>query len=186
MSKQISRLETRLGARLLNRSTRRISLTDVGREFYERSRSILSDIDDAERAVGHASDEPRGRLRVTASISFGQRQIVPLVPEFIDRFADVRVDVLYTHFPSRVQAAIDCIIYLFFLLPVSAWITWRLGEVALEAFRVGEVSGESAWNPVIWPIRSIAAFGFLLFTLQILAEGMRTFRQTANRSEEQS
>jgi len=96
VSKQISRLETRLGARLLNRSTRRISLTDVGREFYERSRSILSDIDDAQRAVGHASDEPRGRLRVTASISFGQRQIVPLVPEFVDRFSDVRVDVLFS------------------------------------------------------------------------------------------
>lgn len=96
VSKQISRLETRLGARLLNRSTRRTSLTDVGREFYERSRTILADIDDAERAVGNASDEPRGTLRVTASISFGQRQIVPLVPEFVSRFPDVRVDVMFS------------------------------------------------------------------------------------------
>jgi DNA-binding transcriptional LysR family regulator len=96
VSKQISRLEARLGARLLNRSTRRISLTDVGREFYERSQSILSDIDAAERAVGDASDRPRGRLRITASISFGQRQIVPLIPEFVSRFPDVRVDVLFS------------------------------------------------------------------------------------------
>ncbi len=96
VSKQISRLETRLGARLLNRSTRRISLTDVGREFYDRSRSILADIDDAERAVGSASDQPRGRLRITASISFGQRQIVPMVPEFVSRFPDVRVDVMFS------------------------------------------------------------------------------------------
>ena len=96
VSKQISRLETRLGARLLNRSTRRISLTDVGRDFYERSRSILADIDEAERAVGSASDVPRGRLRVTASISFGQRQIVPLVPEFVSRFPGVRVDVVFS------------------------------------------------------------------------------------------
>ena len=96
VSKQIGRLETRLGARLLNRSTRRISLTDVGREFYERSRSILADIDDAERAVGSASDQPRGRLRITASISFGQRQIVPMVPEFVSRFPGVRVDVLFS------------------------------------------------------------------------------------------
>lgn len=96
VSKQISRLEARLGARLLNRSTRRISLTDVGREFYERSQAILSDIDSAERAVGDASDRPRGRLRVTASISFGQRQIVPLVPEFVARFPDVRVDVQFS------------------------------------------------------------------------------------------
>lgn len=96
VSKQISRLETRLGARLLNRSTRRISLTDVGREFYERCRAILSDIDAAERAVGEASDQPRGRLRVTASISFGQRQIVPMVPEFVARYPDVRVDLQFS------------------------------------------------------------------------------------------
>jgi len=94
VSKQISRLESRLGARLLNRSTRRTSLTDVGRDFYERSRLILAEIDEAERAVGHASDEPRGTLRVTASISFVQRQIVPLVPEFVARFPDVRVDMV--------------------------------------------------------------------------------------------
>ena len=94
VSKQISRLESRLGARLLNRSTRRTSLTDVGRDFYDRSRTILAEIDEAERAVGHASDEPRGTLRVTASISFGQRQIVPLVPEFVSRFPDVRVDMV--------------------------------------------------------------------------------------------
>ena len=96
VSKQISRLEARLGARLLNRSTRRISLTDAGREFYERSRAILADIDDAERAIGRASEEPRGTLRITASISFGQRQIVPLVPEFSARFPDVRVDVQFS------------------------------------------------------------------------------------------
>lgn len=96
VSKQISRLESRLGARLLNRSTRRTSLTDVGRDFYDRSRTILAEIDEAERAVGHASDEPRGTLRVTASISFGQRQIVPLVPEFVSRFPDIRVDMVFS------------------------------------------------------------------------------------------
>lgn len=96
VSKQISRLESRLGARLLNRSTRRISLTAAGREFYDRSRDILADIDEAERAVGQASAAPQGRLRVTASISFGQRQIVPLIPEFTGRFPDVRVEVIFS------------------------------------------------------------------------------------------
>ena len=96
VSKQISRLEERLGARLLNRSTRRISLTDAGREFYERSRAILADIDEAERAIGSVSEEPRGTLRVTASISFGQRQIVPLVPEFSARYPGIRVDVQFS------------------------------------------------------------------------------------------
>ncbi|NKB58114.1 MAG: TRAP transporter small permease subunit [Alphaproteobacteria bacterium] len=95
----------------------------------------------------------------------------------------VRIDFLYSHFPPQLQAAIDCIIYCFFLLPVSAWITWRLGVVALEAYSVGETSGESAWNPVIWPVRTVAAFGFFLFTLQVLAEGMRTFRIVSGQSE---
>ncbi len=88
----------------------------------------------------------------------------------------VRIDFLYTHFPLKLQSFIDFVIYFFFLLPVSAWITWRLGIVAIEAFEVGETSGESAWNPVIWPIRMIAAFGFLLFCMQIFAEAMKTFR----------
>ena len=96
VSKQISRLETRFGARLLNRSTRRISLTAAGREFYDRSRAILADIDEAERAVGQASAVPQGTLRVTASISFGQRQIVPLIPEFTARYPDVRVEVIFS------------------------------------------------------------------------------------------
>lgn len=93
----------------------------------------------------------------------------------------IRVDFLYSHFPTRIQAAIDGIIYLCFLLPVSAWISWRLGTVAYDAFLIGEVSGESAWNPLVWPLRSVVAFGYALFTLQILAEGAKTLRVIAGR-----
>lgn len=96
VSKQISRLEARLGARLLNRSTRRIGLTDAGREFYDSCIAILADIDEAERMAGRASGEPRGGLRVTASISFGQRQIIPLVPEFAERYPDIRIDLRFS------------------------------------------------------------------------------------------
>lgn len=86
----------------------------------------------------------------------------------------VRVDFIYAQLPVRTQAAIDFVVYAFFVLPVSAWMTWRLGAVALEAFRSGEVSGESVWNPVVWPVRAIVTFGFGLFCLQILAETVRT------------
>lgn len=95
----------------------------------------------------------------------------------------IRIDFIYSRFPPRVQAGIDCAVYVFFILPVAAWITWRLGAVALEAYRVGEVSGESAWNPVIWPLRTVAAIGFLMFTLQVAAEAVRTFRTTLGRAE---
>lgn len=88
----------------------------------------------------------------------------------------VRVDFIYSNLSPRWQAAIDGIVYAFFLLPVTVWMTWRLGGVALDAFLIGETSGESAWNPVIWPMRTIVAFGFGLFTLQILAEAIRNLR----------
>ena len=88
----------------------------------------------------------------------------------------VRVDFIYARLSQRAQAAIDFIVYAGFVLPVSIWMTWRLGVVAIDAYRVGEVSGESAWNPVVWPIRSITAIGFGLFALQVLAEAYRSLR----------
>ena len=88
----------------------------------------------------------------------------------------IRVDFLYSQFPVRLQAAIDGIIYIFFLLPASSWISWRLGTVAYEAFLIGEVSGESTWNPLVWPLRTIVALGYTLFTLQILAEAVKSYR----------
>ena len=97
----------------------------------------------------------------------------------------VRIDFLYTHFPVRVQAAIDGVIYFFFLLPVSAWVSWRLGSVAYEAFLIGEVSGESAWNPLVWPLRTVVAFGYALFTLQVLAEAAKTFRTVMETNEDE-
>jgi len=57
----------------------------------------------------------------------------------------------------------------------------RLGNVALEAFIVGETSGESAWNPVVWPLRIMVAIGFGFFALQVLAEAIRSFRATIGR-----
>ena len=98
----------------------------------------------------------------------------------------VRVDFIYANLPPRVQEAIDGVIYAFFLLPVTMWMTWRLGGVALEAFRVGETSGESAWNPVIWPMRTIVAFGFGLFALQILAEAIRSLRFALGRERQEN
>jgi len=82
----------------------------------------------------------------------------------------IRIDFLHAGFPPRLKAALDAVVYVCFLLPVVSWMTWRLVEVALRAYLEGEVSGESAWNPVIWPLRTVLAVGFALFGLQIFAE----------------
>lgn len=92
VSKQISRLEDRLGARLFNRTTRQLNLTEEGRAFYERCTRILADIEEAERAVTDLHDTPRGALRITATTGFTKRQVVPLIPEFLDLYPHVRVE----------------------------------------------------------------------------------------------
>ncbi len=93
VSKQLSRLEDRLGARLLNRTTRRLGLTEVGAVYYEHARRILADIEEAERAVSASQAVPRGLLRISVPLSFGRVQIAPILPEFLRRYPEVRVSV---------------------------------------------------------------------------------------------
>ena len=93
VSRQISALEAHLGARLLNRSTRRLSLTDAGAEFCERSRLILDEIAEAEAAAGRQSLQPVGLLRVTAPLSFGVTQLSRLLPAFRAQHPQIRLDV---------------------------------------------------------------------------------------------
>ena len=96
VSKQISRLEDRLGARLLNRTTRRLSLTEVGETFYGHCVRVLQEADAAEQAVSELSDEPRGRLRINAPTSFGIIHLARAVPDFMARYPELRIDLSLT------------------------------------------------------------------------------------------
>lgn len=93
-SRHLNALEARLGARLVQRTTRRLSLTDVGTEFYRRCTSILSDMAEAEAKARDAVVSPSGLLRVTASLSFCLLHIEPLLPELKARYPDINVDVI--------------------------------------------------------------------------------------------
>ena len=84
--------------------------------------------------------------------------------------AHIRIDVLYTRFSPRTKALIDSAGYLLLFLPVALWLSYRLGIYALEAFLSGELSGQSAWNPVIWPFRLVFFSGIFLLSLQGIAE----------------
>lgn len=90
----LAELERTLGVVLLRRTTRRQSLTDEGRVYLERCRRILADIDETEALVSIGHGEPRGALRVTAPVMFGQMHVAPAVLEFVQRFAQVKVDLL--------------------------------------------------------------------------------------------
>src|SRR3974390_986527 len=82
VTKHMAALEARLGVKLLHRSTRRISLTDAGRNYLEASERILADMSAADAAVAAERVEPRGVLRLNAPVSFGERQVAPLLAEF--------------------------------------------------------------------------------------------------------
>src|SRR4030088_2809686 len=82
VSKLVARLETRLGARLVNRSTRRLQLTPEGGGFYHRCARIIRALDEAEREAA-AGTVPRGRVRVNANVPFGLHHLLPLVPGFL-------------------------------------------------------------------------------------------------------
>lgn len=93
VSRQVADLETHLGVRLLNRTTRRLSLTETGQAFYERCVQLLADLAEAEEAVGAAAVVPRGTLKLTCSITFGVRHLAAAIAAFAERHPQLRFDV---------------------------------------------------------------------------------------------
>jgi DNA-binding transcriptional LysR family regulator len=93
VSKYLSRLEDRLGARLLHRTTRRLSLTEAGAALFEASRGALERIEEAEAAVARFQAKPRGRLRVSAPMSFGILHLGPAMSDFGRAFPEITLDV---------------------------------------------------------------------------------------------
>ncbi|WP_233837640.1 LysR family transcriptional regulator [Paraburkholderia sp. ZP32-5] len=93
VTRYVNELEAHLGARLLNRTSRKLSLTGSGETLYARCKSILDDVAETEGLVSSASVEPRGRLRINAPVSFGILHLAPLWPEFMRRYPQVELDV---------------------------------------------------------------------------------------------
>ena len=92
-SRHVAELEAHLDTRLLNRTTRRLSLTESGQGFYERCVQLLADLEDAELAAGEGATRPRGTIRLTTSINFGVRHVSPAIGAFLAKYPEVRFDV---------------------------------------------------------------------------------------------
>ena len=108
VSKQIGRLEDRLGARLLNRTTRKLSVTEVGSIFYERCARIVEEAQTAVDEVGSMAAVPRGRLRVNAPMTFGTLHLGPVIADFLDQHHEIDVDlVLDDRFSNLVEEGFD-------------------------------------------------------------------------------
>ena len=93
VTRYISDLEAHLKTRLLNRSSRKMSLTSSGEALYERAKSILDDVAEAEAIVSSAAMQPHGVLRINAPLSFGLQHLAPLWPRFMQQYPDVQLDV---------------------------------------------------------------------------------------------
>ena len=92
VGKHVQMLEQHLGVRLLNRTTRRQHLTDIGREFYERTKSILAEVEAAEGLAAETRATPRGRLRINAPVTFGIHALAPKLPEYLAAYPEVTLD----------------------------------------------------------------------------------------------
>lgn len=117
ISKNIAELESWLGAKLLNRSTRSLRLTETGTDYYERCVAILEDVEEAEQMVGQLQTQPRGTVRISAVVAFGRLHIVPRLEKLLTAYPDIRVDIrLNDRVVDLVEEGID--------------IAFRMGELA--------------------------------------------------------
>lgn len=91
VSRQISALEKRLSIKLFYRTTRKVSLTEEGRVFYQHCRGVLDGLDAAERAVTNLQSKPQGKIKLTAPVTYGEQQVLPLVNDFMTQHCDIEV-----------------------------------------------------------------------------------------------
>lgn len=133
VAKHVSALELRLGARLLNRTTRRQSLTELGSAYYERCKHILAEAEEADSLAQIMSATPRGRLRISAPVTFGAHSLMPFVTAFLRQHPEVEIDL---HLTDR---------------------TIDLVEEGYEAaFRIGPIANASLIARPLAPYRLIA------------------------------
>lgn len=93
-SRMVMDLEANLGAMLLNRTTRRISLTQTGEAYLSRARSVLEQLDEADREASRQTTRPSGRLRLSAPMSFGIRHLAPRLKDYMDAYPDMQLDLV--------------------------------------------------------------------------------------------
>lgn len=134
LSRVIGQLERELGARLLERTTRSLSLTEVGREFHARSAAILAAVEDARQAVAQAQGEPRGTLRLTCGVEFGMLAVSGWITQYLARYPRMKVDAEITgRLVDVVHEGFDLAIRVG-TLPESTLTARRLGTIGYALY----------------------------------------------------
>jgi len=129
VTRLIAALEDRLGARLLQRTTRQVTLTDVGARYLERARCILSDVEEAEGAAEGERTKPSGRLVVSAPIGFGRLHVSPVISAYLKRYPEVSCELrLSDRMINLVEDGVDLAVRIGHL-PDSTLVARRVGEM---------------------------------------------------------
>jgi len=97
VSRQVSALETRMATKLFHRTTRKVSVSEVGRIYYQHCRQVLDGLEEAERAITNLQSTPRGLLKITAPVTYGERTLAPLVNDFIAKYPELEVKISLTN-----------------------------------------------------------------------------------------
>lgn len=127
VSRRIDSLEHRLGVRLIDRTTKHLSLTDAGDVFYMRGLRVLSDLQDAELAVGQFGAKPRGTLKVISAVMIGLHKIIPYIPEFMGEHADLRIKLDLSDTPDDPNLELHDVAITWGRQPDSSLVASRLG-----------------------------------------------------------
>jgi len=129
VSKLIRRLETRLGVRLVNRTTRKLALTAEGKTYFHSGRQLIEEIDGLEHEVSASAGHPRGLLRINTTVSFGVQHLAPALMEFQRRYPDVRVSISLTDRPVDLHAQQTDVAVRVGPLSDSSLMSRKVGEV---------------------------------------------------------
>jgi len=144
VSKQITRLEDRLGVQLLNRTTRRIAMTDVGAAYYERCVRIMAEVQEAEAVVSNLYTKPRGLLRVSVPVILGQLHFAPAAPLFLTENPEVQLELIMNdRYVDLIEEGFDLVVRID-ELPDSSMVAKRLApnrRVVCAAPRYFEAHG---------------------------------------------
>jgi DNA-binding transcriptional LysR family regulator len=172
-SRAVSDLETHLRTRLLNRTTRRIALTEAGERYLQRCEQILAYVDQAEAEASDAHAHPSGKLKMHAMSSFGLHNVVPAIGRYRQRYPDVDVDLtLSNRIPDLLDEGYDVSLVLGYELPDSGLVSHRLGSTFsvacaspayLEAHGVPKVPADLANHVCLQMVAPILAAGKWIF-----------------------
>jgi LysR family transcriptional regulator for bpeEF and oprC len=137
VTKLVQHLEGRLKVKLLNRTTRRVTVTPDGAAYYERASRLLNDLDDIEASMTNAQASPSGRLRVDVGTSVASLIVIPALPSFYERFPDIQLDLGVSDLPvNLISENVDCVIR-----------GGELTEQSLVARRIANLSLVTAASP---------------------------------------